>query len=336
MSATIIVGGQWGDEAKGKISSYLTIKDNIAIACRAGLGPGAGHTVCFNGKEHKLRHTPSGFINPNTKLYIGSGVLLGVEVLLNEIKTLQLENRIGVDLRATVIEARHIEQDKQDAHLAGKIGSTGSGHGPCLADRALRKAKLAKEVLELEPYLVDVPLEINKALDEGKSVLVEGTNGFLLSVFYGTYPYTVGKDSTASSVAADVGLGPRRIDEVILVFKTFPTRVGEGPFPSEMPYEEVQKRGFLEYGTVTSRPRRVGTFDFELAKEAVRINHPSALAITFLDRIDPDCAGKTYEQLSKEARAFLDKVEDSCEVPVTLIGTGSNTMDIIDRRITKG
>jgi adenylosuccinate synthase len=103
-----------------------------------------------------------------------------------------------------------------------------------------------------------------------------------------------------------------------------------------MPYEEVQKRGFLEYGTVTSRPRRVGTFDFELAKEAVRINHPSALAITFLDRIDPECTGKTYEQLSKDARAFLDKVEETCEVPVTLIGTGSNTMDIIDLRMTKG
>lgn len=332
MTATIIVGGQWGDEAKGKITSYLTVKDNIAIACRAGLGPGAGHTVCFDGQQYKLRHVPSGFINPETRLFIGAGVLLGVEVLLNEIKTLKVESRLGVDSRASIIEPRHIEQDRHDSHLAGKIGSTGSGHGPCLADRALRKAKLAKDVVELAPYLVDVPMEINKALDEGKSVVVEGTNGFLLSVLYGTYPYSVGKDSTASSTAADVGLGPRRIDEVILVFKTFPTRVGAGPFATELPYEEVQKRAFFEYGTVTSRPRRVGEFDFELAKEAVRINHPSALAITFLDRIDPDCTGQPYSKLSKDAREFLDKVEDSCEVPVSIIGTGPDTMDIIDLR----
>ena len=332
MSATIIVGGQWGDEAKGKIASYLTVKDNITIACRAGLGPGAGHTVCYNDKLFKLRHTPSGFINPDTKLYIGTGVLVGIEVLLDEIKNLDLGDRIGVDPRATIVEQSHIDRDRKDDHLSNLIGSTGSGHGPCLSDRALRKAKLAQDIPELEPYLINVPLELNQTLDNGGSVLVEGTNGFLLSVYYGSYPYCVGKDSTASTVAADVGLGPRRITDVVLAFKTFPTRVGEGPFPTEMSREEVERRGFLEYGTVTSRPRRVGTFDFELAKEAVLINNPSALAITFLDRIDPDCVGKPYDQLSKEARSFLDKVEDSCEVPITLIGTGPETMDIIDLR----
>ena len=335
MGCSIIVGGQWGDEAKGKIASYLTLTDNFSIACRAGLGPGAGHTVLHEGKTYRLRQTPAGFINKGTRLYLGPGILMGPEVFLREISEFDLEGRIWVDHRATVIEPKHIEQDKQDSHLAGVIGSTGSGHGPALAARAMRNAKLAKDVEELKPYLADVPLELNTALDKGESVLVEGTNGFLLSVLYGSYPYAVGKDSTASAAASDMGLGPRRIDEVILVFKVFPTRVGEGPFPTEMEPEEAQRLGFVEYGTVTSRLRRVGTFDFDLAREAVRINHPSALAITFLDRIDPDCAGKSYDQISSEVRTFLDQVEDACEVPVTLLGTGPGTMYIIDLRETR-
>ena len=134
----------------------------------------------------------------------------------------------------------------------------------------MRCGPLTKDCPELAPYLADVSREVNEALDRGEHVHLEGTNGFLLSVLYGGYPYVVAKDSTASSVAVDVGIGPRRIDEVVLVFKTFPTRVGAGAFPTEMPEEEAERRGFIEYGTVTGRRRRVGTFDFELAREAVR------------------------------------------------------------------
>ncbi|MGQ4808066.1 Adenylosuccinate synthetase [Candidatus Entotheonellaceae bacterium PAL068K] len=332
MPCTIVVGGQWGDEAKGKIVSYLSLMDDCSIVCRAGLGPGAGHTVVHGGKAYRLRQIPSGFINPNARLLLGAGVLINPEVLLREITEYNLGGRVGVDFRASVIESEHIQRDKRSEHLSQVIHSTGNGHGPCLADRALRTARLAKDVDPLHPYLTDVPEELNSALDKGESVLVEGTNGFLLSVLYGTYPHGVGKDSTASTVAADVGIGPRRVDEVILVFKTFPTRVGEGDFPTEMPVEEVYRRGFIEHGTVTKRPRRVGTFDFELAHKAVRVNCPSMLAITFLDRIDPHSAGRSYDQLSPEARQFLRQVERTAQTPIGLLGTGPNTMDIIDCR----
>lgn len=332
MPCTIVVGGQWGDEAKGKIASYLTVTDNYSITCRAGLGPGAGHTVIYQGKEYRLRQVPSGFINPNSKLLLGAGVLINPEVVLKEISDYNLEGRVGIDFRASVIDPEQIERDRTSEHLSKVIQSTGSGHGPALADRALRIGKLAKDIDQLRPYLTDVAEELNDALDRDQSVLVEGTNGFLLSVLYGTYPHTVAKDSTASTVAADVGLSPLRIDDVVLVFKTFPTRVGEGDFPTEMSAEEIQSRGFIEHGTVTGRPRRVGSFDFELAKKAATINHPSMLAISFLDRIDPDCRGKSYKDINVEAQKFLQEVESSLKTPIKLVGTGPDMMDIFDLR----
>ncbi|NJL83417.1 MAG: adenylosuccinate synthetase [Chloroflexaceae bacterium] len=332
MPCTIVVGGQWGDEAKGKFASYLAVTDNCSICCRAGLGPGAGHTVIFQGREYRLRQIPSGFINPTARLLLGAGILINPEVVLKEISDYNLEGRVGIDFRASIIEPEHIQRDKQNEHLARVIQSTGSGHGPALADRALRVSKLAKDIEQLRPYLTDVPQELNNVLDRGESVVIEGTNGHLLSVLYGTYPHTVAKDSTASTAAADVGLGPLRIDEVVLVFKTFPTRVGEGAFPTEMREEESDRRGFIEYGTVTGRRRRVGTFDFELAKQAVTINYPSLLAISFLDRIDPDCRGKSYEELNTQARQFLEEVEATLGTPIKLIGTGPDTADILDLR----
>jgi adenylosuccinate synthase len=332
MSCTIVAGGQWGDEAKGKICSYLAMTDQPAIACRAGLGPGAGHTVVFEGKTHKVRQTPSAFINRRTRLLLGAGVLINPAVLLQEVAALGLEDRIGIDPRASIIDPHHVEADRSDHHLSKTIASTGSGHGPCLAARAMRTARLAGEEPSLRPFLADVPAELNEALDRGKNVQVEGTNGYLLSVLYGTYPHTVGKDSTASTIAADVGLGPLRVTEVILTFKTFPTRVGTGPFATEMPKDEVQARGFIEFGTVTNRPRRLGHFDFGLAREAARMNHPSDIAATFMDRIDPECRGKTYGELSTGARDFLSRVEQACKTRVTFIGTGPDTFDIIDRR----
>lgn len=332
MTCTIVVGGQWGDEAKGKICSYLALKDCVDVSCRAGLGPGAGHTVVHDGVSYKLRQIPSAFVNPRSRLLIGPGTLIREDILLREISELGVETRIGIDPRATVIEASHIYNDVTDPYLASTIESTGSGHGPCLAARALRKAELAETLESLKPFLCDVPVVLNEALDAGQRVLVEGTNGFGLSVLFGTYPYVVGKDSTASTAAADVGLGPRRVDDVILVFKTFPTRVGKGPFPTELDPEEAERLHIHEVGTVTGRPRRIGHFDFDAAAAASRVNAPSQLAVTFLDRVDPNCKGCSWHTLSHEACVLVAQIERACGVPATLLGTGPETMDIIDRR----
>ncbi|MBK1666083.1 adenylosuccinate synthetase [Rhodospirillum rubrum] len=329
---TVVAGGQWGDEAKGKISAYLSLTDGIDVAARAGLGPGAGHTVVSAGTTLKLRQLPAAVIRPQTTLLLGAGVMVNPAVFLAEVADLGAGRRVGLDPRASIIDEVHRRTDREDPHLTTTIGSTGSGHGPCLADRALRRGRLAGEVADLAPYLADVAELLNQALDDGRKVLIEGTNGFLLSVLYGTYPHTVGKDSTAATIAADVGLGPTRIDRVVLAFKAFPTRVGGGSFPTELPRAEIEARGFLEQGTVTGRPRRVGTFDFAAAGRAARINAPTDIALTFLDRIDPDCRGRPFDRLSRAARAFIDQVEDACRAPVTLIGTGPDTFDILDRR----
>lgn len=329
---TIVAGGQWGDEAKGKFASYLAIEDDYAVACRAGDGPGAGHTVVYEGKECRLCQTPGGFINRNARLLIGAGALIGREAVLGEIREYDLEGRMGIDFRASVIEPEHIAEDRGNPHSAKVIQTTGSGHGPCLAARALRTGKMVKDVPELQPYAVDVAKEVNTALDEGRSVLIEGTGGYLLSVLYGGYPYVVSKDLTASTFATDVGVGPRRITDVVLAFKAFPTRVGPGDFPTEMSEEEATQRGFVEYATVTRRRRRVGTFDYNLGRDAVRVNHPSYLAISFLDRVDPECRGQSFDELSVKARDFITKIEEELGVPVGLIGTGPGTLDIIDRR----
>ncbi|MEM2760641.1 MAG: adenylosuccinate synthetase, partial [Nitrososphaerales archaeon] len=174
---------------------------------------------------------------------------------------------------------------------------------------------------------------INFALDRNEKVLVEGTQGTFLSLYHGTYPYVTSKDVTASAICADVGLGPKRVDQVILVFKAYVTRVGAGPLENELSKEEAQKRGWFEVATVTGRERRAAPFNFELARKAIALNSATQLAITKLDVMYPECAHvREYHRLSDSAKAFIEQVEKNTKVPVTLIGTGEDVYDTIDRR----
>jgi len=336
MSATVVVGGFWGDEGKGKIIAHLAYSDKPRIIVRGGVGPNAGHTVEFNGRKYGVRMLPSGFVYSDARLLIGAGVLVNPGVLIDEIKNLRVEDRVGVDFRCGIIEGKHIEADKSSAHLSEKIGSTGTGCGPANADRVLRIAKQARDVAELQPFLTDVPLEINSAIDEGDPVLVEGTQGFALSLYYGTYPYVTSKDTSASQMLADVGIGPTKVEDVIVVFKTFPTRVGAGPFPTEMSQEEAEKLGIIEFGTVTGRRRRIGWWDGELARYSAMVNGATQIAITGIDKLDKECYGvREWEKLTSKAKEFVEKVEDDTRVPVTLISTGPSIEQIIDLRDEK-
>jgi len=247
-----------------------------------------------------------------------------------------VKERLIVDYRCGIIEEKHKIMDRNDKHLAKEIGTTGSGCGPANVDRVLRILKQAKDIEGLKEFLGDVSEEINDALDRNENVLIEGTQGTLLSLYYGTYPYVTSKDTTASSFAADVGIGPTKIDDVIIVFKSFPTRVGAGPFPTEMPQEEAEKLGIVEYGTVTGRRRRVGHFDFELARKACRLNGATQIALTGLDKYDKECYGVTeYSKLTDKAKEFITKVEEATGVPVTIISTGPEMHQTIDLRNEK-
>ena len=332
MVCTVVVDGFFGDTGKGKIVSYLAVADDVAVCARAGAGPNAGHTVVRGGRAYKLRMVPCAFVNPRTRLLIGPGVVVNPEILLKEVGELGIQDRFGLDPQCAIIEPKHIELDGR-GHLKGKIQTTGSGTGPCNADRAMRTAKMAREVPELERFLADVPSELNRALDEGEAVIIEGTQGTYISLYHGTYPYVTSKDVCASAACSDVGVGPTRVDEVLLVFKAYVTRVGAGELPGELSPEEAKRRGWDEYGTVTGRQRRAAPFNFELARRSVMINGATQLAVTKLDILHPECKGATqFEGLSPRAREFVGRIEDELRLPVTLIGTGPGLEEVIDRR----
>ncbi|MBI5681248.1 MAG: adenylosuccinate synthetase [Methanobacterium sp.] len=336
MTCSILVGGGWGDEGKGKCITYLCYNDKPDIIARAGVGPNAGHSVEFKGDKYGLRLTPSGFFHKDARLLIGAGVLVDPEVFMHELDYLNKYNvrgRTFADYRCAIIEEKHKAQDKASDHLSKKIGSTGTGCGPANADRVNRSIKRAEDILEMKDFLTDVPREVNEALDDERDVFIEGSQGFGLSLYYGTYPFVTSKDTTASTAAADVGVGPTRIDDVIVVFKSYITRVGEGPFGTEISQEEAEKLGLEEYGTVTGRRRRVGTFDMDLARESCMINGATQIALTCVDKIFPQCERvKDYSKLSGEVKKFVAEIEGETGVPVTIISTGPDLEDTIDLR----
>ncbi|MCY4252388.1 MAG: adenylosuccinate synthetase [Thaumarchaeota archaeon] len=332
MPSTVVVGGFYGDEGKGKLVSYLATRDSPRLVARGGAGPNAGHTIVDGGRTHKVRMVPCGFVSREARLAIGPGVLVDPDVLLREARDLGASGRLVVDSRCGVITAAHREADSR-GDLAGRIGSTGSGTGPANADRAMRTLGLAADEPSLKGMVGDVPLEVNSALDAGERVLVEGTQGTFLSLWHGTYPYVTSKDVTAAGICADVGLAPRRVDEVIVAFKAYVTRVGSGPLEGELAPAEAEARGWAEFGAVTGRPRRAAAFDHALARRAAMLNGATQAAITKLDVAFGGCEGaRSWSDLTAEARSFVEGVEASLGVRVTLMGTGPRVEDVVDRR----
>jgi adenylosuccinate synthase len=275
---------------------------------------------------------PAAFLYEKCRLLIGAGANVHVARFLEEVQLTKVEGRIGVDQNASIIEEKHSVQDKTSAHLKG-IGTTGWGVGPALEERVRRTAKLAKDIPELQPYLADASTEINEGIDAGKKVLLEGTQGFLLSLFYGIYPYVTGRDTGAAAICSEAGVGPTRVDDVLIVYKSFITRVGAGPLPDELTKEEAQKRGWFETAAGTGRDRRSAPFNFELAKKTAKINGATQAAVTKLDSLFPKCQGlRKFDALPNEAKQFIKEIESQTGIPVALIGTGAEALDIIDRR----
>lgn len=332
---TLVVGGFFGDEGKGKIVAYMALAKKYRYAVRTG-AVNAGHTVVYEGRRYKLRTIPSAFVNRETRLLIPPGALVKADVFFKEVSELGVEDRVCVDYRTGIIEDVHVERERRDSVLAS-IGSTFQGVGAAMSDRVLRRLRLASDVELFRKYLCDVPSLINSALDAGEKVIVEGTQGTFLSLYHGTYPYVTSRDTIAAALLSEVGVGPKRVSEVVVVFKAYVTRVGEGPLEGEIPVEEAVKRGWVEYGTVTGRPRRVAPFNVELAKRAVMLNSATQVAITKIDALFPSARGvRRWEELPVEARRWVEEIENSLRIPVTLIGTGEEVMDIVDRTFDMG
>jgi len=332
----VVIGAQWGDEGKGKIVDWLT--DHAQGVVRFQGGHNAGHTLVIGGKKTVLHLIPSGILREKVACYIGNGVVLSPQALIEEIEALEaatvdVRSRLKISEACPLILPHHaaLDRAREAAKGEGKIGTTGRGIGPAYEDKVARRAirlqdlfhherfstKL-REVLDfhnfvlrnyfhagtvdfqktidesmrlaerIKPMVADVPRLLYEATQAGQNLLFEGAQGTLLDIDHGTYPYVTSSNCVAGAAAAGAGIGPRELHYVLGVTKAYATRVGSGPFPTELDDEvgrQLASRG-NEFGATTGRPRRCGWFDAAALKRAIQINGVSGLGVTKLDVLD--------------------------------------------------
>ena len=332
MSSVVVVGTQWGDEGKGKITDFLS--ENAEVIARYQGGDNAGHTIQFNGVTYKLHLIPSGIFSPEKISVIGNGVVLNPKSLITELAYLHERNvtadNLRISDRAHVILPYHIRLDQLQEEAKGdnKIGTTNKGIGPCYMDKAARvgirvadlldrevfaerlrinlaeKNRLFTKMYDAEPiefddifeeyyeygqqmkqYVCDTSVILNDALDQGKRVLFEGAQGVMLDIDQGTYPFVTSSNPVAGGVTIGSGVGPSKINKVVGVCKAYTSRVGDGPFPTEL-FDEIGSRireVGREYGTTTGRPRRVGWFDSVVMRHSKRVSGITNLSLNSID-----------------------------------------------------
>ncbi|WP_113927339.1 adenylosuccinate synthase [Bacillus sp. P14.5] len=332
MSSVVVVGTQWGDEGKGKITDFLS--ENAEVIARYQGGNNAGHTIKFDGETYKLHIIPSGIFYKEKTSVIGNGMVVDPKALVKELKYLHDRNvttdNLRISNRAHVILPYHLKLDEVEEKRKGanKIGTTKKGIGPAYMDKAARsgiriadlldyesfKEKLTRnleeknrllerfyetegfaieEILDeyyeygqqVKKYVCDTSVVLNDALDEGRRVLFEGAQGVMLDIDQGTYPFVTSSNPVAGGVTIGSGVGPTKISHVVGVSKAYTTRVGDGPFPTELNNEigdQIREVG-REYGTTTGRPRRVGWFDSVVVRHARRVSGMTDLSLNSID-----------------------------------------------------
>lgn len=367
MSSVVVVGTQWGDEGKGKITDFLS--QNAEVVARYQGGNNAGHTIKFDEVTYKLHLIPSGIFFNDKTCVLGNGMVIDPKALLEELQYLQdkqvsTEN-LKISNRAHVILPYHLKLDELQEEEKGvnKIGTTKKGIGPAYMDKAARigiriadlldkeafrekleqnlreKNRLFEKVYETEiidpedileeyyaygqqvaKYVCDTSVVLNNALDEGRRVLFEGAQGVMLDIDQGTYPFVTSSNPIAGGVTIGSGVGPSKIKHVIGVSKAYTTRVGDGPFPTELHDEvgdQIREVG-REYGTTTGRPRRVGWFDSVVVRHAQRVSGITDLSLNSIDVLTgieklKICVAYRYKgELMEEFPASL-KVLAECE-----------------------
>lgn len=332
MSSVVVVGTQWGDEGKGKITDYLS--EQAEVVARYQGGNNAGHTIVFGGQKYKLHLIPSGIFYKDKICVIGNGMVIDPKALVEELHYLHgygiSTANLRISNRAHLILPYHQKLDvlEEESKGASKIGTTKKGIGPAYMDKAARigirvadllepdefkrklkqnlkeKNRLLEKVYEAEgfeletilkeyleygkeiaPYVCDTSVVLNDALDAGRRVLFEGAQGVMLDIDQGTYPFVTSSNPVAGGVAIGAGVGPTKINHVVGVAKAYTTRVGDGPFPSELRNEigDAIREAGNEYGTTTGRPRRVGWFDSVVVRHARRVSGITDLSLNSLD-----------------------------------------------------
>ncbi len=363
--ADIIVGIQWGDEGKGRIVDYYA--RGYDVVARFGGGDNAGHSIHVGDRKLALRIVPSGVLQEGCELFIGGGTVVSLDGLTSEIASLQAHgvdvSRIKISDRAHVVFPYHAQADKagEVARGAQAIGTTGRGIGPAYVDKAGRSGITFGDLLRQEmladklrfkgaedliaptlaaaerilPHIVDGVEYVHEKLESGRRVLIEGAQGSLLDVGYGTYPYVTSSHTIAGGACTGLGIGPTAIDRVVGVVKAYCTRVGGGPFPSELndaTGERLRTAG-AEFGVVTGRPRRCGWFDAVAARYAARLNGLSSAVITKLDVLTGfERIGIVtgYRALGKPA-AFASAAEPRLELDVEYLDGWNDDISSVRR-----
>jgi len=320
MGATVVVDAFWGDSGKGKISAYLARKLDASFVFRAGTGTNAGHSIYFrNGRVVKTHQLP-GAIATCSKVGIGSGVAVNPAILLKEIEEYGKGKDVFVDYRCPIITSEHIAEEQ--GRLKNTIGSTASGTGVALADFRLRKAKQAEDVDEIAEHIIDIAVLANGLCEVEKDIIIEGSQGTFLSLALSPdYPYVTSDNCTTVALVDDIGLNWKYIKDVVLVVKTMPTRVGPGYMFNEMTEQEIFAQGIEEYGVTTGRLRRKARgIDMRFLAYSVMLNGPTQIVLTFCD----------HYGIMKTA-VLADLLEDTFNIPVTLLDTGKYFEDIQER-----
>ncbi|MFT8363854.1 MAG: adenylosuccinate synthase [Sporolactobacillus sp.] len=332
MSSVVVVGAQWGDEGKGKITDYLS--ENSEVVSRYQGGDNAGHTIVWSGKTYKLRLMPSGILYKDKICVLGNGMVINPKSLCKELDYMKANGvstaNLRISNRAHIILPYHLKLDvlEEESKGASKIGTTQKGIGPAYMDKAARigirmadllepetfKEKLIKNLAlknrlfekmyecegfnsdailaeylaygeRLRPLVCDTSAVLNDALDAGKRVLFEGAQGCMLDIDQGTYPFVTSSNPVAGGVTIGAGVGPTKINHVVGCAKAYTTRVGDGPFPTELTDavgDRIREVGH-EYGTVTGRPRRVGWFDSVVLRHSRRVSGLTDLSLNCVD-----------------------------------------------------
>lgn len=341
----VIVGLQWGDEGKGRIVDYYA--RDFDIVARFGGGDNAGHTIRLGDRKLALRIVPSAVLQERCELFIGGGTVVSLAGLQAEFEALA---KTGVDLgrvkisdRAHVVFPYHVDADRQaEEARAQAIGTTGRGIGPAYIDKVARKGVTFGELLaagrlpeDLRPHIVDGVEYLHSALERGQRVLAEGAQGTLLDVGYGTYPYVTSSHTLAGGACIGLGVGPRAIERVLGVVKAYSTRVGGGPFPSELSGDEGDRlrTAGAEFGTVTGRPRRCGWFDAVAARYAARLNGLTAAAVTKLDVLSgTEKIGIVTEyRIAGRSAAFASAADPQLEVEIEYLPGWSDDIAAVTR-----
>lgn len=341
MPATVIVGGQFGSEGKGKVAQHWAKAAHADAAVRVG-GSNSGHTTIADssGQRRVLRHLPTAALLPDVLCILPAGSYIDPEILLREISEVGLQpERVAIDPFAMLITPEDIAAEKA-GDLGPRIGSTGSGTGAAVARRIARLEErfLAAHHPALQPFIRPTTPIMRELLDRDARIVLEGTQGFGLSLLHSPhYPKVTSRDTTAAAVVAEAGLSPVDVDEIVLVLRAFPIRVAgdSGPFGApEIDWGTVAAEGgheqaLAEFTSVTGRLRRVARFDPVLVRKAMRVNRPTSVVLNHVDYID----AAVGEEPTELAWAFVRGISAEIERPIDFLGLGPDTL--VDCRVLR-